>query len=226
MIKKFLHPFLLFSAILTLAGCNVFTTEKVSEGMIQYDVTYPHGASDNFMTSLMPTEMKYRFKNNNTCSELSAGLGMFSTSFVADAQKKTLTQLVKIMNKKFALVSDMNEVDQLINEHPKMKIDFVNSTKTVAGYRCKKAKVTLIDTKETFDVYYTKDINVKNPNWYSPYREIDGVLLEYQIKRYNIEMRLIAKNVSDIAVDDSLFTLPPDYKRVSKQEMEEMFVNF
>jgi GLPGLI family protein len=219
------HVVFLLLILVTGYGCNPFTTDNISEGVIQYEITYPVSTSDNVMASLMPTEMKYQFKNHNSAAELSAGMGMFSTSFISNAASKTLTQLVKIMNKRYALVSNNKEVDELIQEQPKIQITFTKDTKVIAGYKCKKAIVTLPETKQKFDVFYTKDIDIKNPNWSSPFREIDGVLMEYQIKRYNVEMRFTAKSVTDTKVEDAIFELPGDYKKISKKEMDEMFAN-
>jgi len=219
-------PLLLVSLGLFIhSGCNYFTTDKISEGEIKYEISYPN-SQDNFMTSIMPSEMKLEFKDNNTYAEMSGGLGMFSAAYSTNPTSKTLVQLVKIMNKKFAHVFDNKGIKDLFSEYPKINIEYVNETKEIAGYKCKKAIITIPDENLKFDVYYTRDIQIKNPNWYMPYREIDGVLMEYQIKKYNIEMKLVAKSVSDVEIKDDVFQVPTDYKKISKQEMDEMFLNF
>lgn len=212
--------------LLSLQSCSIFTTEKVSEGLIQYEITYPSSAEDDLMAGLMPSEMKLHFKNDKTIGELTAGMGMFSTALVSNPEKKLLTQTVKIMNKKFMNTSDGKQVDKLIDEEPKMKIDFINETKVIAGYTCKKAIITIPESKEKFEVFYTRDIKIKNPNWFLPLREIDGVLMEYKLKRYNIEMKFTAKSVSKVDVDDKIFEVSNDYKKISQKEMDEMLMSF
>lgn len=219
---------LLAAALLSISfqSCQIFTTDKVAEGMIEYDITYPGAQQDDLMAGLMPSEMKLHFKDNKTYGELSAGMGMFCTALVSNPDKKLLTQTVKVMNKKFMHTADNKAVDQLIDEQPKMKIDFVNETKKIAGYTCKKAIITMADTKEKFEVFYTRDIKIKNPNWFLPFREIDGVLMEYKLKRYNVEMKFTAKTVSNVSIDDKIFEPPTDYKSISQKEMDEMFLSF
>lgn len=194
--------------------------------MITYDITYPGSQGDDLMAGLMPSEMKLHFKKDRTYGELSAGMGMFTTALVSFPDQKILTQTVKVMNKKFMHTSDLNAVEKLIGGQPKMKIEFVNETKVIAGYTCRKAIITIPETQEKSEVYYTRDIKVKTPNWFMPYREIDGVLMEYKVKQYDVEMKFTAKSVTKDPVDDKLFEIPNDYKKISQKEMDEMFMSF
>ncbi|GIV43594.1 MAG: hypothetical protein KatS3mg035_0717 [Bacteroidia bacterium] len=69
-------------------------------------------------------------------------------------------------------------------------------------------------------------MNIKNPNWANPYKDINGMLMDYPIKLYNIEMHLTNPVVLKEEVDDSLFVLPKDYKIISKEEMDNLLLNF
>src|SRR5687768_8627282 len=118
--KNFLpfSPVLILSLI--LVSCDsLITTEKISEGVIEFDVTYPKADKNDLMASLMPETMRYKFKNNNINSEMKAGMGMFTNIFIIDYQKKSLAQLVKIMNKKMALEITEAEVNQMKAEEEK-----------------------------------------------------------------------------------------------------------
>ncbi|HXC03192.1 MAG TPA: hypothetical protein VNZ86_00495, partial [Bacteroidia bacterium] len=64
------------------------------------------------------------------------------------------------------------------------------------------------------------------PNWSNPYHEIDGVLMEYQLKRYGLELRFNAVSVSKASIDESIFTLPSEYKLISRAEMASKFSDF
>jgi GLPGLI family protein len=226
LIAKGVRYFLFALILVTVQSCSIFTTDKVSEGMIEYDITYPSTSNDDLMAGLMPSEMKLHFKENKTYGELSAGMGMFTTALLSFPDKKLVTQTVKVMNKKFMHTSDSKQVDQMIGGQAKMKIEFVNETKVIAGYTCRKAIISVPDSNEKYEVFYTKDIQIKNPNWFTPFREIDGVLMEYKLKQYNIEMKFTAKNVIKETVDDKIFEVAPDYKKISQKEMDEMFLSF
>ena len=211
-----------------LSSCREFTDEKyISEGIIEFQVTYPKTNEDSFMAGLMPETMYFKFKDDKIALDLSGGMGMFKTSFVSNGEKGTLLQMVKMMNKKYAILFDTSDISKMNNEVPQMNIEFVDSVKTIAGYQCKKAIITFPEDESTsFDVYYTKDINLKTPNWNTQFKEIDGVLLEYQMTRYNIEMKFTATTVVKEDIEDSAFEMPEDYKIISKKEMDDLFLNF
>ena len=223
----------LFISILTvlallvmLFGCENFTTSKISEGTIEYAVTYPPGNQDNFMTSMLPATIKYNFKNNEASVDLEISMGIVSTSLIANLNKKQVMQTLSVMGKKFAVVMDTNGVKKMLEKEPKRKITFLKETKQIAGYKCEKAHIDFeADSIKDFDVYYTKDINIQDPNWSSPFNEIKGVLMEFQIQKYGVEMILTAKNVIKRDIEDGHFELSPDYKLISIEEMDQMFTD-
>ena len=92
--------------------------------------------------------------------------------------------------------------------------------KEIAGYVCKKAKVTWDDL--SFDVFYTDEIKITDPNWNNPFNEIDGVLLQYQFDMFGIKTKITAETVEKIDVEDETFDIPADYKTVTKAEMEDV----
>lgn len=214
----------LVSVLVMLWGCKSFTTSKISEGTIEYAVSYPPGKEDNFMASMLPTIIKYNFKNNEASVDLAISMGIVSTSLIANLNKKEVTQTLSIMGKKFATKLDSNQVEKMIQREPESKIVFLDKTKKIAGYNCKSARVDFLsDTISDFEIYYTEDINIKEPNWSSPFRNIKGVLMEFHIKKYGVEMILTAKNVLKNEIKDGHFDLTPDYKMIPIEEMDKMF---
>jgi len=228
---KLLFPYFLIPLIsffLFSFGCKTHLFEKnISEGVIEYGISYPKIDKNDVFAAMLPAKMIYKFKNNNTVSELSSGMGVFSTSFIINNDTHKLTHLLKLVNKKYALVLDSLQVMEGYAIQPDgMKIKLTNDTKKISGYNCKRAIVTFDNPGKNFDIYYTNEIAIKDPNWASPFSEIDGVLLEYQLKNFNIEMRLKANIVKKDEVNDKDFDVEPDYKRITKEEMTEIFQSF
>ena len=175
------------------------------------------------MAALAPSKMTIKFKNNKSCAEMSAGMGLFSTSFISDPEKKTLTQTVKLLNKKFSLVQNEAEI-KAENDQYKFELIPTSEKKKIAGYNCEKAHIKMKDEYNTeFDIWYTKDLAIANPNFANPFYMVDGVLMEYQMKKFGLEMRFVAKAVKKEDVDDEVFELPPDFKPISAQEMNDLF---
>ena len=212
--------------MIAAVACESLHFRNISEGVITFEVTYPGTDAGDLMAGILPNEMTLSFKDNKTAGKLNS-MGIFTTSLIAFPDSREVAQLVKIMNKKYVLMMDSSEVETLYSELPEMTIHFVDETKEIAGYKCKKAIVTFKDNiKEEFSIYYTNEIEIKNPNWCTPFHEIDGVLLEYQVRKYNIEMRLTAKSVIKSVIDDSTFEVPPDYNKITQEEMSNIFEDF
>jgi hypothetical protein len=212
--------FLLFSSFL-LFSCNTNSDKSISEGIIEYDAVCIDPA--NPMANMAPSKMTVKFKNNKSLVQMSAGMGLFSTTFISDPQTNTLSQLVKLMNKKFATVMDKKDIEKEISE-----FDFVISpekeTKMIAGIKCKKATVKSKSGEYAdFNIYYTDEFKIENPNFSNPFHSINGVLMEYQLKKFGLELRFNATKVTYEPVDDSQFEVPDEYKKISLAEMNEIF---
>jgi hypothetical protein len=106
--------------------------------------------------------------------------------------------------------------------YPKMVFEKTNEKKIIGGLPCYKVRVKFPNHEmKDFDLYYTKKIRLKNPNWNNPFKEIDGVLMDYEISIFGIPTHVSAENVEFIKIDDSEFELPTDFKVVTQKEMEE-----
>lgn len=218
---KFSIPLLLF-----ISSCSSSDEKYISEGIIEYDAVVVDQNSP--MASVAPDKMTIKFKDNKSIAELTAGFGLFSTSFIANPENLTTIQLVKLFNKKFAHITDSNAIKEEKTASPKTKITTTKETKIIAGYKCKKAIISFEDKEQpTYSLYYTDEINIKDPNWnVSPYYELKGMLMEYQVKRYGLEMKFTAKSVTKASIEDDLFELPKDYKLISQNEMDQLFQGF
>ena len=222
----------LFLAVIIFSACSCNSTKnntsKISEGIIEYEITYPNIDKDDiFMLGMMPKDMKMKFKNNNTIGELKTGAGVFTTKFISNENQRNLFHYLKLVNKKYGLILDSADIYSTYAKKPDdMKLVPSDSTKVIAGYTCKRMDVVFNDDKKNFTIYYTDEIGIKDPNWCSPFHEISGVLMEYNISQFNIDMHLTAKNVSAAELSDDDFAIPAEYEKISQAEMEEKFTDF
>jgi GLPGLI family protein len=207
--------------IVLLSACGANNSDKISEGVIEYDAMVVD--QSNPMASMAPNKMIFHFKENKACAEMSAGMGLFATSFISDPETRSLTQLLKLMTKKFSLKQNAAEIKAELAQLP-VEIKKLKETKMIAGYKCRKAHVKMLDDSGSeFDIYYSNDFSIKDPNFCTPFHEIDGVLMEYQMKKFNLEMKFTAKTVKREEVEEAVFEIPADYKAISQKEMKELF---
>lgn len=202
---------------------------RIKEGEIEFEVSYPKMTEDNFMIDFMPDVMILQFKDNKYMSELSAGAGMFKSSFIADSEQKEFIQMVKLISKKMYVKLNEEGVKEMNAEMPAFEVEQTTETKEIAGYNCKRV-IIHSSNGESFDAFYTDEINIPNANWCTQYKDIPGVLLEYQLEKYDICMRLQAVRVAGLEIEDETFNYENDYKLVSRQridkELQEIFDSF
>jgi GLPGLI family protein len=217
-VRKALPIFILVG--LLVSACKYANPKFINEGVIEYDAKVVN--EDHPMAGLMPNKMSVKFKNDLFAAEMSV-MGVFNTVFITDPKKKTLTTLVKMFDVKQACIE---EEKALVAESNNYKLDLkeTNETKIIAGYTCKKVIATMADDPSIkFDVYYTDELNVTAPNFSNPYSKINGMLMEYRLKKFDIEMTFTAKGVTKEEIPNESFELPAYYKVISKKEMDEYF---
>ncbi|MBL7914103.1 MAG: hypothetical protein JNL49_03585 [Bacteroidia bacterium] len=192
-------------------GCKSGLHSGLEEGKIVYEVTFESADINPIMKALLPGEVTTYFSGGKTCTIISMGMNMMETRLISDAMSFKYTTLVSAMGKKMALVLDKNQVAQNYSDRVELKVVHTGETKEIAGIKCKQAMVT-DSTNNTYPVYYTEDFDVQSPNWSSPFRDIDGMLMEYSIRFGDMVMNLKAKEIVAGKNDVSLYTVPEGYE--------------
>lgn len=205
-------------------GCGGANNGKAEdEGIIEYETK---AVDENHpWAGMAPSTATLKFKGDKFIMEMST-MGMFNTMFICDPAKRTLTQMVKFLDIKQACIENENDIRKDNLEY-KIKCEECSETKMIAGYKCHKIKVSMVDDPSiVFEAYYTKDLQVKNLNDLSPYAGIKGMLMQYRLKKMGLEMQFTAKSVKKAEIADNIFEIPAYFKIVSKQEIEKIFQSF
>ena len=228
-LRKSLYILMPIIAII-LAGCGGKSTGK-SEGIITYKVSYPKMDKKNFMLDFMPKKMVLKFKDNKYKTSLSAGMGMFQTKFIIDPEEHQFSQLVKLIDKKYSLTMEGDELTASINQLPSYTVEPTGETKNILNYMTNKAIITVDnEANDAFTVFYTDRIEIENPNSTNQFKDIPGVLLEYQYEKYGICMRFNATKIEFKEIEDAEFELDKEYLAIPEtqmnHEMQEIFDSF
>jgi hypothetical protein len=220
--RKSFFSILVLTTILGLScGDPVKEDVRISEGVITYDAELVDVNSP--MADMAPSKMVINFKGNKTTVEMSAGMGLLTMSFISDPDLQTFSTVVKFMGDRRAVVQNAEEIQK---ENELFNIEIIPSTQTkmIAGYKCKKARVHYKGgAPHDYDIYYTDEINIKNSNFTNPYYKMEGVLMEYRIKKFGLEMQFVANSVTKEPVDDAVFQIPKDSKIITIEEMTDLF---
>jgi len=223
MLKKensflFIALLVFFSSLFN--SCNKNDKKYISEGVIVFDAKVIN--TEHELAGLAPSEMTTYFKNDHFFSEMST-MGIFISKFITNPHNKTFISMVKIFDVKNACIENENDIKSELDSF-QLEFKETNDTKLIAGYNCKKLiAVKKNNPKDKFDVFYTDEFNIEKPNFSTPYEQIKGVVMQFRLKKFNLEMEFTANEVKQEKVDDQLFEIPKDYKVISKKEMNDFF---
>ncbi len=212
-----------FAIALLLCLCS--SCKKGSnEGTLTYNIEFnEQEKAERSIISLLPDKMKYYYKQGSSSMEISA-FGMFRTAYISNFQTKTNSVLFYLMPNKFTCNAKFGEHMIGFDPMPGIILTPTKEEKDTFGLTIHKVHVSFEDTtKEEYDIWYTKDLQVNNPNWHTPYKDIDGVLIDYRIALKDISMHISLAEISDLAVDSSKFFVPKDFKVVEVDSMNVIF---
>lgn len=218
--------FVIALVIVTLSGCKGAEDTKISEGVIEYDVTYPY-FKDTFMKSLLPSKMTLEFKNGvykNTIEK-----SMFGTTLISNCKDSLLIMTFHFGKKNYYAELDAALTDTMIQKNGIPDIIQLKATDSVAAVLCEKYMGVFDNLNDGYDgeIFETKIIDLEGSNWCNPYRELEGVLLGYEIDQFGLQMRFKATQITDTIINDSIFNVPSNYKKVPLErmlyEIEELF---
>lgn len=210
---------------LLVAACSTISNEvfdkRISEGIIEYRVSFPEMTDESITASLLPESMIYEFNEKAFSSHFEAAGGVFKNRIVANRDTKTVEHQLKIFRKKIKVKMDNTGVIQMLSNYPKMTVIETEDTDTIAGYHCKKALVVYEDVDiPEIEVFYTTDIKMESPNWCTQYRDIEGVLMAYELEEFGVRMRLEAESVQNTPLDPEALATQDDYTEISRESMD------
>lgn len=200
--RLFLIAFLAFS--------YTFSSAQEFEGIITFSISYeslPDEMKD--AVSMLPKEQTFFIKNNK--SKFVQSSSMSSTVVISDSKTNSSTILMDAMGQKFKMTIDTNELSEIEDvSTDEIKIEYVNETKKIAGYTCKKAVVLMEGFDQEAVFYYTEEIA---PLMLSGMEglHLKGLPLEYIISMDGMTMIMKATKVDKTSVPDSTFDIPEGY---------------
>ncbi len=205
--------------ILLLSSCNSISLSDHPEGVIEYDVLYLSNKS-GIPTNLLPKKATLKFKNHKGVTSIDGFMGLFSLKNICDFRKCTNTMILKVMDNKYYYPGAKYDPPFFFDSLNNIKITLNNEIKNIAGLTCKKATVTFNSSNQNpFEVYYTEQIKIKNPNKSNQFSPIKGVLMQFNIRLSNIDMHFTASKYKPEKISDDVFKVPDNYRKISKEKL-------
>ncbi|NBC83159.1 MAG: hypothetical protein GVY19_07230 [Bacteroidetes bacterium] len=213
---------LLITTFTLFYSCNkLIQKDGLQEGIITYEIRYLHNEMDNIGTPLLPKKMILKFNSSKSVSTIDGFLGFLRISNITNFQDKNARTLLKVFENEYIFIGEKGETICCYDAMEDMNIDKTNDTTNIAGLKARKA-IAKLPSGETFDVYYTHEIAIENPNATNPYHQIDGVLLDFQLTMNELKMRFIADKIEESPIGEKDFEVFNNPKRISRESMSKV----
>jgi GLPGLI family protein len=194
------------------------------EGIIYYSISFPGTNIPEEKLAMMPKTSTLYVKGTATRNETMTPVG--NVVVVSNYDKKFTVSLLDMMGKKMAIKKNLDEINKELSDQPKPSVKPGNETKEIAGYKCKKAIITISKngSQSDYEIWYTDELGGKETNFGNPlYQDIDGMLMEFTFQERSITMKYTVTKVEAKTLTDTYFEIPPDYQLTTEAELRSMF---
>lgn len=218
---KSLFGILLLSVIL-LISCrrDIVLPETVDAHYIKYKIDYLEDKAGDIPTRILPGHMDAYYTKYFALSSIEGFFNQFSLIQIADLRRKRVTTLLNFFGSKVYYVGGNGELPVAMIAPDHLSCRFTGETKVIGGLNSEKVEVDTGD--EQFNIYCTKDFSVRRPNISTPYRSIDYPLSEFRVQLSLLKMHLTCAEFESKTIESEIFTIPEDFRLVSKKAMEEI----
>ncbi len=224
--KKAIQTILILSSFLLVFSSHALADGKPFEGEITYNISYPESNLDASILAMFPKAMTIYIKGNFSKTVLNTEMG--KTISIFNSKEKYSVTLIDIMGQKYAIRSSTDDIKEKIEKSPQTQIEYLDETKEIAGYTCKKAIITvkdeLIGTESKLSVYYSDEFSHNNINKDNPiFHGIEGIMLEYEMDAQGTIMKFTATSVNKKKISRKEFDVPKDYEVTTEEELKSKF---
>jgi GLPGLI family protein len=150
-------------------------------------------------------------------------MGPVNSTTITNYKEKFQVMLNDFMGNKYMI---RKSLDDYKKDQGDVSIKYIDGeTKTIAGYKCKKAEATMKDKKTgqdyTTTVWYTEEFNPSSSSDFSKFGNLKGYPMEFETKTQQGQtMKMTVKSITKGSVADSKFDIPKDGYKVYASEEE------
>ncbi len=219
--------YVLFIAVIfamTGFSCKEKGGKYINQGEIHYNIDYI-GNFGAMPKEVLPKNLIVSFKNDKILFEMISSFGNSGILNLANPEEGIFDTYFSLFTLKYFYPVQPGEQFPGFEAMNGMSIKKTAKTSVICGFNCKNAEVTLPGVKDkVFEIWYTNEINVKNPNAATPFSQIDGVLMSFFFFLGSAELHFDAETVYKKEIPDEEFERREKFTRVSREEIDK-FIN-
>jgi hypothetical protein len=211
---------LFIAVIVAMAGysCKQRGGKYIDQGEIHFNIDYI-GNFGGMPKEVLPQNLIVSFKKDKILFEM-IGFGKSGILNLANPEKGLYDTYFSLFTNKLYYAGQPGETYPGFEAMNGMILKKTSKTSVICGYNCNNAEVTFpSDREKVYDIWYTTEIKVKNPNACTPFSQIDGVLMSFFFFLGPAELHFDAENVFSKEVPDITFERREKYLRVSREQI-------
>lgn len=207
-------------SLLLVFSCSGEKYEGIyEEGRLEYRIKYLNAEEANYDPSFLPKKMILEFNQDYSINHIDGFMGFFKLGNITYFRNKKVKTHLKVLDQNYAFNGGRNEMMCCFDCMSDMVIEEDTTTLKLAGLNSTKANVSFRDGGDNFEIYYTHDIALKDPNASNPYSKVDGVLTKFRLIMGPYHMQFTATKFIPGGAPDSELSIPSDATVVNRSEM-------
>jgi len=220
------RSWLIIPIIFAITGysCKEKGIKNLDQGEIHYSIDYM-GNENIIPKDYMPKNLIVSFKDDKILFEIAAPFGNAGIYNLANPKEKIYDTYLSLLTLRYYYASKPGELPPGFEAMDGMEIRKTDKTSVICGFNCKSSEVTFpADSNKKYTIWYTDEIDVKNPNASTPFYQIDGVLMGFFFFLGPAELRFNAETVYKKEIPDKTFERRGKYLQVSRDDINS-FIN-
>lgn len=215
---------LFIAVIIALTGysCKERGGKYLSQGEIHYTIDY-RGNFGPMPKELLPRNLIVSFKDDKLLFELLSSFGNSGILNLSNQEKGIFDTYFSLFSLKYFYPVQPGEQFPGFEAMEGMIVTKTSKTSVICGFNCKNAQATFPLYKDkVYEIWYTNEINIKNPNASTPFNQIDGVLMDFFFFLGPAELHFDAETVYKKEIADETFERRQKFMRVSKEKINKL----
>jgi hypothetical protein len=205
----------------SISSCRQGGLKHMHEGEIFYTIRYVKNPS-SLPVEFLPRELVISFNDDRIYSNLRAPFGNSGISSVTNPKEKIYDTYLNMLSFKYCYEGNGNEIQPGFSAMDGITFRETGRESEICGFTCREVETRIPGSDSVRFIWYTDEIRATGANLLTPYREIDGILMEFFYIIGEAELEFTADEVFVKEIPDKNFERRTNYKKVPRSYLDSM----
>lgn len=202
-------------------SCRTKGGKNISQGEIHYTIDILGNVG--VPKEILPRNLVVSFKKDKILFDISAPFGNSGILNLSNPGEGIYDTYISLLTWKYFYSAKPGESHPGFEAMDGIQIKKTSKTSVICGFDCKCAEVRIPSKGDkVYEIWYTDEIDVKNPNAATPFSDIDGVLMSFFFIFGPVEMHFTAETVYKKEIPDETFQRRSKYQRISREDINKI----